>query len=215
MNLGHRKKIIIGLFGLFLVVVGMTISANYVIEKSAEDFTYSIASEVPKNKVGLLLGTSKYLRAGGINPYFKYRIDAAIQLYQFGKIDFILVSGDNRHRSYNEPVEFQKELMKHGIPEDRIVLDYAGFRTLDSVIRAQEVFGQKSFTIISQEFHNERAIYLAHKHGIQAIGFNAKDLKGRQAIKVMSREYLARTKAVLDVLRGVEPKFLGTPISID
>lgn len=197
------------------MVVFVLILCDYTIEKEAKGLTYSNALETPKNKVGLLLGTAKYQRKGGINPYFEYRIEAAVNLFQQGKIDFILVSGDNSHRSYNEPVAFQKELIQRGIPEEKIVLDYAGFSTLDSVLRAKEVFGQESITIISQEFHNERAIYLAKNHGIQAIGYNAKDLKGMRSWRVDFREYLARTKAVLDILVGSEPKFLGDPITIE
>ena len=202
----------VGVLILFTVVI---LSCNFIIEKSAHKQTYSSLKDIPKNRVGLILGTAKYLRQGGLNPYFQYRIDAAIRLFHSGKIEFILVSGDNSHRSYNEPIAFQKELIKRGVPRERIFLDYAGFSTLDSVIRAKEIFGQARFTIISQKFHNERAIYLANKHGIEAVGFNAKDLTGRHALKVKSREYLARTKAVLDVLIGSTPKFLGDPISIE
>jgi SanA protein len=213
--LGRQKKIVWGLLGSFIIALLLTITCDYIIEDKAKGFTYSSFQEIPKNRVGLLLGTAKYQRAGGVNPYFQYRINAAVNLFQKGKVDFILVSGDNSHRSYNEPIAFQKELILRGIPEECIFLDYAGFSTLDSVIRAKEIFGQTRFTIISQKFHNERAIYLAQKHGIEAIGFNAKDLQGTRAIRVKTREYLARTKAVLDILRGAKPKFLGEPISIE
>ena len=201
--------------GLLDIALVLTITCDYIIDARSKAFTYSSINEIPKNRVGLLLGTAKYQRAGGVNPYFLYRIDAAVNLFQKEKVDFILVSGDNSHSSYNEPITFQKELILRGIPEECIFLDYAGFSTLDSVIRAKEIFGQTRFTIISQKFHNERAIYLAQKHGIEAIGFNAKDLHGRRAIRVKTREYLARTKAVLDILRGAKPKFLGEPISIE
>ena len=164
--------------------------------------------------MGLLLGTAKYYKDGGINLYFKYRIDAAVLLYKNHKIDYILVSGDNSSLSYNEPITFKKELIKRGIPEDVIYLDYAGFRTLDSVIRAKEIFGQEEITIISQKFQNERAIYLAEKKGIKAIGFNAKDIEGGDGFKMQLREYLARTKAFLDIIFHVEPKFYGEEIEI-
>lgn len=204
-----------GVLGLLVTTVAVIAFCDYTIEKEATNHTYTDISKLPNHKVGLLLGTAKYLQAGGINPYFRHRIDAAVALFKQGKVEYLLVSGDNGHRSYNEPIEFQKELIKNGVPENCIVLDYAGFSTLDSVIRAKEVFGQDNFTIISQEFHNERAIYLAHHHGIHAIGFNAKDLSGTPALKVTLREYLARTKAVLDILRGAKPKFLGDPITIE
>lgn len=209
-----KKKIIILLSVLLLLPLVLILVSNFAIEVNAENKTYNDPNLIKKNKVGLLLGTSKYVKTGQINLYFKYRIDAAVELYEKGKIDFILVSGDNATIYYNEPITFKKALMARGIPEDQIFLDYAGFRTLDSVVRAKKIFGQESITIISQEFHNERAIYLADKKGIHAIGFNARDVSIRAGFKTQVREYFARTKAFLDILFGVEPKFLGDKIEI-
>ncbi len=202
-------RIIAFVFVLLLLVIVYT---NWVVKESAEGKTFSTLTRLKKNKVGLLLGTAKYQVGGGINPYFKYRIEAAVRLFNSGKIDYILVSGDNAHLNYNEPHEMKEALLKRGIPLDRIILDYAGFRTLDSVIRAKKIFGQDSITIISQKFHNIRAIYLAQKHGMYAIGYNAKDPKN--GFRVHLREYLARTKAFIDVLFNTQPKFLGKPIPI-
>lgn len=209
------KKALI--WGLVLLVVGtllLVFTANYSIQKTAEGKTFSSVTTIQKNRVGLLLGTAKYYKGGGINLYFKYRIDAAVELYNSNKIDFILVSGDNSSMQYNEPMTFKNELVKRGIPKEVIFLDYAGFRTLDSVIRAKEIFGQAKFTVISQKFQNERAIYLAEMSGIEVVGFNAKDVKGSGGYKVKFREYLARTKAFLDVIFHVEPKFYGEKIEI-
>lgn len=199
---------------IFIISIALTFTANHSIEKNAENKTFSNASKIKKNKVGLVLGTAKFLKNGEINLYFKYRINATVELYKKGKIDFILVSGDNGNKNYDEPTDFKNELIKKGIPANKIFLDYAGFRTLDSVVRAKEVFGQTSITIISQKFHNERAIYLAEKNGISAIGFNARDLSGKYGLKTKIREYFARTKAYLDILFGVKPKFLGRKIEI-
>lgn len=192
----------------------LIIISNYSIEKYSENKTFSDLEIIKKNKVGLVLGTSKVLNNGMINLYFTFRINATVQLYNYGKIDFILISGDNGNKDYDEPTDFKNELIKKGIPEDKIFLDFAGFRTLDSVIRSREIFGQKSITIISQQFHNERAIYLAEKNGINAIGFNAKDVSGKYGMKVQIREYLARTKVFIDILFGIKPKFLGDKIEI-
>ncbi len=192
----------------------LVFTANHLIEKNAENKTFSNSSKIKKNKVGLVLGTSRILKNGSINLYFKYRIEATVELYKNGKIDFVLVSGDNGNKNYDEPTDFKNELIKKGIPSSRIFLDYAGFRTLDSVIRAKEIFGQASITVISQKFHNERAIYLAEKNGISAIGFNARDVSGKYGLKTQIREYFARTKAFLDVILGVEPRFLGKKIEI-
>lgn len=201
------------LFILILPVLIVLVS-NYSIENYAKEKTFSDASKIKKNKVGLVLGTAKMLTNGMVNLYFKYRIEATVELYKKGKIDFVLVSGDNGNKSYDEPTDFKNELIKYGVPEDKIFLDYAGFRTLDSVVRCKEVFGQDKITIISQQFHNERAIYIAKNNRIEAIGFNARDLSGRYGLKVKLREYLARTKVFIDILLNVKPKFLGKKIEI-
>lgn len=202
---------------LLLVILGVValVATNYYIILKAKDNVYSNITELPKNKVGLLLGTSKYMVKGGVNPYYAYRIDAAVALFEAGKIDYILVSGDNGSAYYDEPTMFKDDLLKRGIPENRIVLDFAGFRTLDSVVRAKEVFGQNAFTIISQKFHNERAIYLANNFQIDAIAFNAKDVDNLYGLRTRGREYLARVKAAIDVLFNVQPKFLGEKMPLE
>ena len=194
-----------------LVIIAI---ANIAIELGTQGKTYANTSEIPPNKVGLVLGTAKFLKNGTVNLYFKYRIEATVKLYKAGKIEFVLVSGDNRKKDYDEPTDFMNELIANGIPESKIFLDYAGFRTLDSVVRAKKVFGQNSLTFISQEFHNERAIYLAQQNDMTTVGFNAKDVSKRYGIKVKIREYLARTKVFVDILFDVAPKFLGEPIEI-
>jgi len=207
-----KKRIII--FAILVAPMVLMIVSNFSIEKVAEGKTYSDPSKIKANRVGLVLGTVKTLRNGTVNLYFKYRIEATVELYKSGKVDFVLVSGDNGNKDYDEPTDFKNELIKRGIPEKKIYLDYAGFRTLDSVVRCKEIFGQESITIISQQFHNERAIYLAEKNGIKAVGFNAKDVSGKYGLRVKIREYLARTKVFIDIFFGVEPKFLGERIEI-
>ncbi|MCF8715192.1 YdcF family protein [Joostella atrarenae] len=200
---------LLGVIALLLVLI-----SNNAIEKSVKGKTTTNTEAIKHNKVGLVLGTAKKLNSGQINPYFKYRIDAAVELFNAKKVDFLLISGDNGDTDYNEPNDFKNELIKRGIPEDKIFLDFAGFRTLDSVVRAKKIFGQTSITIISQQFHNERAIYLAEKFNIDAVGFNAENVEGSGGIKTNLREYLARTKVFLDLLFKVEPKYLGKKIDI-
>jgi len=209
------KRVTYSIFSLVLFVIAFAVYSNYIIESNSEKHTFSNVDEVPYNKVGVLLGTSKYYEQGGINLYFKYRIEAAVELFNSGKIDFILVSGDNGTEFYNEPKTIMEALIEHGIPKSKIYLDYAGFRTLDSIIRANKIFGLNKFTVISQQFHNERAIYLATKKGIEVVGFNAKDVEGKNSVKIKTREYFARVKAVLDVIFHVQPKFLGEEIVIE
>lgn len=176
---------------------------------------YNDPADIPGKKIGLLLGTSKYLSKGKHNFYYKYRIDAAVELFRLGKISYILVSGDNATMNYDEPTTIKKDLVNRGIPEKRIFLDYAGFRTLDSVERCKEVFGETDIVVISQQFHNERALYIAKKKGINAVGFNARDVDFRYGYKTKLREKFARVKTILDIhLLNTQPKFLGPKIEI-
>lgn len=209
------KKIFEALLFFGLLSYASIIFSNDTIIDNAKDKTFNQSSKIPKHKVGVVLGASKYVKNGRINLFYKYRIDAAVALYKSGKIEFILVSGDNGSKDYDEPTTFKEDLIAKGIPEDKIYLDYAGFRTLDSMVRAKEIFGQDSITVISQKFHNERAIYLANKHDIYAVGFNAKDVNPSYSKGTHYREYLARTKAVLDIVIGTTPKFLGKEIAIN
>lgn len=209
-----RKKIL-KLFGwLFAVPILIILLCNFTINSSAEGKTFSRIEEVEKNRVGIVLGTSNKLVGGQSNPYYIYRINAALELYKSGKIEFVLVSGDNATTYYNEPQTIKKDLVAGGVPSEKIFLDYAGFRTLDSMVRAKEVFGLERVTVISQKFHNERAIYLAEKKGLTAIGFNAQDVTGNNGLKVHAREYLARVKVFIDLLINTEPKFYGDQIEI-
>ncbi|MCG8700391.1 MAG: YdcF family protein, partial [Bacteroidales bacterium] len=184
---------------LSLCTLLFVVLSNRIVERSTKDNLYSNTHSIPKNKVGLLLGTSKYVRGGSINQYYKYRIEAAVRLFKSGKIDYILVSGDNGTRHYDEPTVMKKDLIAKGIPGNRIYLDYAGFRTLDSVVRSKAIFGQHSITIISQQFHNQRALFIADNKGINAIGYNAKDVSANYGYKTRLREKFARAKMVLDL----------------
>ena len=164
--------------------------------------------------MGLLLGTSKKVKSGRNNQYFFNRIDATVDLYKNGKIKNVIISGDHGRKDYNEPEDMKTELMKGGIPDSVIYLDYAGFRTLDAVIRAKEVFGQASFLVISQQFHNERAVFIARHLGISAFGYNAKEVGARYGFRTKVREFFARDKVFLDLIFGVKAKFLGEKIVI-
>lgn len=198
-----------------LVTTGI-ILAHLIVSWYAGKKVYENTSDIPHNRVGLVLGTSPYARNGGPNYYFTYRIDACVALYKAGKIDRILVSGDNHTKYYDEPKYMRDALVKRGIPESAIVLDYAGFRTWDSVIRAKKVFGQSKMTIISQGYHNERAVFIARCKGIEAIGFNAKEIKRTRTYIYFGflRESLARCKMFLDLIINKQPKFLGDPIEV-
>ena len=197
-----------------ILIFAVIVCANYAVRHTAKAFIYQNIDSIPQNKAGLLLGTSKLLRSGLPNQYFHYRINETVVLYKDGKIEVVVISGDNSRKGYNEPEDMKSELMLRGIPEDKIYLDYAGFRTLDSVVRMEKIFGQKSFTIISQKFHNQRAIYIAYAKGLQAVGYNAEDVNAYSGFKTQLREKFARVKLFLDLWTGKNPKFLGEPVII-
>lgn len=202
---------------ILLLIIGLALvwlNHSYIMHSTAP-FIYNDVNELPKNRVGLVLGTSKTLPNGRTNIYYRYRLEAAVKLYKANKIDYILVSGDNSRKEYNEAEDMQSDLMAAGIPKSRIYLDYAGFRTLDSVVRAKEIFGQTKFTCISQAFHNERAVFIAQNKALDVVAFNAKDVSMRYGFKVQLREYLARVKMLLDLfVINKQPKFLGDKIEI-
>ena len=197
-----------------IILLGI-LTCNLAVSKLYASRIYSKINALPENRVGLVLGTSKYLIDGGENLFFKYRLQAAADLYVMGKIDHIIVSGDNRTASYNEPREMKRELVKMGVPTDKVHFDFAGFRTFDSVVRCKEVFGQTEFTIISQKFHNERAVFIARKKGIDAIAFNARGVSLQSSYRTRLREIFARVKVVFDLyVLNTQPKFLGEKIEI-
>ncbi|QLL58526.1 MULTISPECIES: SanA/YdcF family protein [Empedobacter] len=200
------------IFGVLSLL--FTAFANYKIENSTEEFVTDKLEILPKTKVAVVLGTAPNLVSGYQNYYFTYRIEAATKLYQSGKVTHFILSGDHGRKNYNEPEAMKQALIKSGVPENVIYLDYAGFRTLDSMIRAKEIFGQNEFIIVSQEFHNQRAVYIARQKGINAYGYNAKDVNKHAGLKTNIREYFARTKVFIDSFFGIQPKFLGKKIEI-
>ena len=208
------KKWFSRIYRLTALTVIVMIMVYFRVYQIAKPHIFSNVKDVPNHKIGLLLGTSKHLRNNRVNLFYKYRIEAAIELYKAGKIKFILISGDNGRNDYDEPTSMKNDLIAAGIPESAIYLDYVRFRTLDSIVRCKKVLGQDRVLVISQKFHNERAICLAKANVIVADGYNAKDINGRYGIKAHIREYLARMKMCLDIVFGKKPKFLGEKVKI-
>ncbi len=203
--------------GILLALIGFitTFWANKHIKNKAEKYIYTSVDSIPDNAVGLVLGTVKNQKNGKPNLYFVYRINAAVELFKAGKVKHFIVSGDNHIEGYDEPEDMRQALIANGVPDSCITLDYAGFRTLDSIIRCKAVFGQSKFTIISQQFHNERAIFLARYHDMDVYAYNAQSVNKHYGFRTNMREYLARVKATLDVyILKKKPKFLGEPVEI-
>lgn len=216
-NLSRRRLRWI-LLSSILLLAAFTIfiaGSQGTIEQSGAGRIYGDVDEIPHRPAALVLGCARTLSNGRPNLYFRYRIEAAAALYHSGRTDYLIVSGDNRRADYDEPTDMREALIAVGVPGDRIYRDYAGFRTLDSVVRAREIFGQREFIIVSQRFHNERALYIARGHGIDAIAFNASDVARLGGLRMKAREYLARCKTVLDLrLLGTTPKFLGPAVPL-
>ena len=205
------RDLALALVPAFVAVVAY---ANVTAVWASRGRIFNDVATVPATEVALVLGTSSHVN-GRENLFFRYRIDAAADLWNAGKIKTLIVSGDNQFHEYNEPEKMRRALVKRGIPADRIVSDYAGFRTLDSVVRAKEIFGTDSILVISQRFHTERAIYLAKANGIEAYGFDAKDVETQGGLKTKVREVGARVKMCLDVtFLNTRPRHLGKPVDL-
>ena len=166
------------------------------------------APSVPQTDVALVLGTTKLI-SGRPNIHFRLRMDAAASLHKAGRVRHFLVSGDNSRPDYNEPEDMKQSLIERGVPAAAITCDYAGFRTLDSIVRAREIFGVTRCVIVSDDFHLARALWLADRHGITATAFHGDPLSWKSSGKTRVREWLARAKAVTDEITGTEPKFGG------
>ena len=190
------RILLVGCLVLFVVVV---LCFN-VVEWNSSGKTFDDVSMVPHAHAALLLGAPPVTAGGSANAYFTHRIDACAELYKAGKVEVILVSGDNRDFRHNETDAMRKALTEKGIPESALLVDEGGIRTLESVVRARDVFGLTSYVIVSQRFHNQRAVFLAAGNGIDAVGFNAPDVGPRGGFKVLLREYLARCKVFWDLL---------------
>lgn len=193
-----QKTVYITLITLVLLLVLYVSASNYWVASYAQ-YTTADISILADQQVCLVLGTSPNASPGKANNYYIYRMQAAANLYHAHKCKVFIVSGDNRKVSYNEPELMRKSLLARGVPEDKIVADYGGRRTLDSVLRFQSVFNQQSGIVISQQFHNERAIYIARSHGVKLLGFNAKDVDKWFSLKTRFREIFSKSVVVLEV----------------
>ena len=204
-------KVFLGVIILFFLVI---FASNIIIILFSRNYLYNDVAYISETRTAVVLGTSRFLKGGAPNPYFHYRISAAAELYDSGKIQYIILSGDNRTRYYNEPEQMRRELQKYNVPDSVIYLDYAGLRTLDSMVRSKEVFGQDSIIVVSQKFHNQRAVFLARINGIHAVGYNAKGPDARQGIRTNTREVFARVKVFIDIISGKRPRHLGEEVIV-
>ncbi len=207
----NRKRIIsraiIVLELIFLIAAILLILSNQIIKSSTSKYLFDSVDSIPYNKTALVLGTAPYMRTGGANPYFTNRMEAAASLYHNEKISYIIVSGDNSTVYYNEPEKMRQALTRMGVPASVIILDHSGLRTLDSVVRARDVFGQNNITIVSQKFHNQRAVYIARKKGMEATAYNASDAPYSPNDRTQIREWFAKAIVFYDLFINKQPKY--------
>lgn len=203
------KKSGIGLLWLIPPLFLLLLIIDQAISFSMRSYIYTDLNQLPHRPYGLVLGTSKYFKDRSINLFYYNRLLTAHEIFKENKVDYLLLSGDNRTIQYNEPRQMTKDLEKMGVPKEFLYSDYAGFRTLDSVIRANEIFQLNSFTIISQRFHCERALFIARHYDMDAVCFVANNPEGYPLVRL--REVLARVQVIWDILMKKQPHFLGNP----
>jgi SanA protein len=204
------RRLRIALSVTLVVGIAFVLFANLRIISAHRDRLYSDVSQIPARETGLVLGANRVLGDGRPNLHFVSRMDATAELYRAGKIKRVIVSGDNGRRDYDEPSMMKEALVARGVPASAIICDYAGFRTLDSVVRAHTVFGLKECIIITQRYHNTRALEIAGATGLDALGFCAKDVIFRHSVRTELREVASRTVAVLDLyVWHRHPRFSG------
>lgn len=181
-------------FGAMIVLV-----CNWWVVYNTRNQVYFNIHELPANDYGLVLGTSKFVRSGKENLFFRYRMEATARLWKEGKVKYLILSGNNDSEYYNEPADMKRALVRLGVPPSAMLPDYAGYRTFDSVVRCKDFFKQQKITIISQNFHNARALYIGNHEGMEAIAFAAQDVPDGYSLRTLIREYLARPYALLDI----------------
>ena len=197
-----RKLLFVGGSGLLSLLGGtgyFFVLCQKLVSGAGDGRVFARPEDLPDNEVGLVLGTAKWTRRGTINRFFSYRMDAAARLYQSGKIRLLLLSGNGISADPGEPEAMRDELLARGVPLEALQLDSGGTRTLESIARAKQLFGLNRMTIVSQEFHNRRALFFCRSFGIEAVGFNAEDVPASEARWIFLRELLARVDAVLEM----------------
>lgn len=190
-NLARKNRIVVTL--IFLLVL-VSVSARSYIHLSVRGQIYNV-SNVPKCRVAMVLGC-KVFPNGRLSPMLADRCDKAIELYKLGKVDKLLMSGDNRFIRYNEPKHMCDYAISKGIPKDDVIADFAGRRTYDSAYRAKHIFGLSKIIVVTQPFHMDRSLYLCRAFGIDAYGVSAESEKNMKSIL---REFPACLAAVIDV----------------
>ena len=196
-----------GVLGLELSILLMML-ANIWVFSLTDGRTYTRISKIPPRQTALILGTSPKMRSGVAKPYFVSRMNAAALLYHHGKVKKIIVSGE-KSRGYNEPLAMKNYLVyQEGIPENIITEDPKGFKTQISISNCKNIYKEQNIIIVSQGFHNLRALFYARNENMNALGFDAQDVTRRESFyRNQFREFFARVQAVVFYIFGIEQKY--------
>ena len=207
-----RRLLWLVLAGTLLLVLAIAVAEVWT-RTLARGLCHNSPADCPPHSVGLVLGCSRTLANGRPNMYFTGRIQAAADVWHSGQVRGLIVSGDNRTHQYNEPDDMRAALVAKGVPAERIVCDYAGLCTYDSVARAHRIFGAQPLIIISQAAHAERAVAIARHLGIPATALNAPLVPVNRPtfLKQWLRERAARVSMVFDFITFRRPRHLGRP----
>ncbi|MBX3503492.1 MAG: YdcF family protein [Alphaproteobacteria bacterium] len=212
---GGGRVLITALVSLVVLVVGAMVAAWWWLDSEAEPFAADRAETAQTADVALVLGAAPFLADGKPNRFFEYRLDAAADLFRAGKVKYLLASGDSvSDPHYDETTAMKRGLVKRGVPAEAIYRDTAGVRTLDSVLRARDLYGQRRMVIVSQDFHVRRAVWLAREHGIEAFGLDAQGVSPFDALDSWARQFPSALKAVLDIWTGSVARYRGKPVRI-
>lgn len=200
---------------LYLAIIGLVaiVSINYHVNSSTKKYIHYSIKKFPKNDVGIIFGAG--INGNQPSKYLKDRLDAGIMLWKAKRINKILLSGDNGREEYDELTVMKNYCYTHGVDTTKIFIDYAGFDTYSTMYRAKYIFKIKKATLISQEYHLNRAIYIGNKLGIKSAGYSANKGQYLGYDYVRFRESLSICKAFCDVFRNREPHFLGGEININ
>jgi len=209
------KRWLFALIGVVLLAGLFVFATNRAVLSAGDGRMYFQAEQVPAREVAIVLGSAPQIRGKWKNPFFESRLDASAELWRAKKVRYFILSGDNGRNDYDEPSAMRDALIARGVPADSVTLDYAGFRTLDTMARAKAVFGQHSVIVITDDFHLSRSLFLAQAHGLDAVGFCGEHVAFGTSARTRIREIGSRTKAWLDVyVLHTKPKFLGPPVAV-
>jgi SanA protein len=211
---GGGRVLITALVSLVALAVGAMVAAWWWLDSASEPFAADRTETAQSAEVALVLGAAPFLDDGRPNRFFEHRLDAAANLHRAGKVKFLLVSGDSVHPSYDETTAMKRGLVKRGVPAEAVYRDPAGVRTLDSVLRARDLYGLRRMVIVSQDFHVRRAVWLARQHGVEAYGLDAQGVSPFDALDSWARQFPSALKAVLDIWTGSVARYRGKPVRI-